>query len=70
MSDCALGTLYSKAVVPSESRKTILLGRPILNKRMQMDHIRENKCNDIIHSQSKAKRVSSGSGTLCLFYLW
>lgn len=30
ISDCSLGTLYSKAVVPSESRKAILLGRPIL----------------------------------------
>lgn len=30
MSDCPLGTLYSKAVVPSESRKIILVGRLIL----------------------------------------
>lgn len=33
MSEFPLGTLYSKAVVPSESRKTILLGRPILKSK-------------------------------------
>lgn len=30
MSDCPLGTLYSKAAAPSESRKDILPGRSIL----------------------------------------
>lgn len=35
MSDCTLGTLYSKAVVPSESRKVILLGRSILKDKMR-----------------------------------
>lgn len=32
MSDCPLGTLYSKAAAPSESRKVILPGRSILKK--------------------------------------
>lgn len=30
MCDCPLGTLYSNAAVPAESRKVILLGRSIL----------------------------------------
>lgn len=33
MSDCPVGILNSKAVVPSESRKVILLGRSILKRR-------------------------------------